>query len=253
MTGEERDAMAGEYVLGTLPREERAEAEVLLVTDAAFAAAVRAWEDRLAPLDARTAPVPPPPAVWPRIEAAVGNPRASLDDEPHVDPRARLADAAGPDADVIDLTRRLRLWRGFTAAATALAAGLAAVVVLDRLPAPDPVAAGRFVAVVNSDGTKPALIVDVDTARGLVTVRPVAAEQPADRSLELWAVPEGQQPVSLGVIDPRDPVIRIRPTRAGVIPTSGAFAVSVEPVGGSPTGQPTGPVVYQGVLIPQPE
>lgn len=253
MTGEERDAMAGEYVLGTLSREERADAEILLVSDPAFAAAVRDWEDRLAPLDAATAPIAPPVALWARVEAAIGNPRAAIAREPHVDPRARLADAAGPEDDVIDLTRRIRRWRGLTAAVTALAAGLAAIVILDRLPSPDPVAAGRYVAVVNQDGSRPALIVDVDTARGLVTVRPVAAEQPADRSLELWAIPEGQQPVSLGVIDPKDPVIRIKPTQAGVIPTSGAFAVSVEPVGGSPTGQPTGPVVYQGVLIPQPE
>jgi anti-sigma-K factor RskA len=92
--------------------------------------------------------------------------------------------------------------------------------------------------------------VDVDTARGIVTVRAVAMEQPSDRSLELWAIPEGGQPVSLGLVDPATAVQRFRPEVSGTIPTRGQFAVSVEPPGGSPTGAPTGPVIYSGILVP---
>jgi anti-sigma-K factor RskA len=167
---------------------------------------------------------------------------------PHVDPRARLVDSAGP-ADFIDLSRSRSRWRAFAAAATALAAGLAAVVVIDRLPTPAR-ETGRYLAVVDADGAPPAMIVDVDIVRGLVTVRSLALLQPAGRALELWAVPEGGQPVSLGVIDPAVPVVRIRPERAGVIPTRGRFTVTAEDPGGSQAGSPTGDVLYSGTLFP---
>jgi anti-sigma-K factor RskA len=197
-------------------------------------------------------PVVPPPSVWRRVEAAIdGEPDAAGDVVPRVDVAARLEDAAGV-ADVIDLRARLARWRALAGGAMAAAAALAAVVVIDRLPLPETAGSGRYLAVVNTDGALPALVVDVDTARGVVTVRAVAAERPADRSLELWAIPEGGQPVSLGLVDPEAPVQRIRPDRAGIIPTRGLFAVSVEPVGGSPTGAPTGPVVYSGALVPAP-
>jgi anti-sigma-K factor RskA len=140
-------------------------------------------------------------------------------------------------------------WRAITAVSTALAAGLAVVVVMDRLPASPESDTGRSLAVVNTDGAPPAFVVDLDVAGGVVTVRPVAADRPAGRDLELWAIPEGRAPVSLGIVNPADPVIRLRPDRPRSLPTRGAIAVSVEPVGGSPTGVPTGPVVYSGRLI----
>lgn len=228
MTPEERDAFAAEYVIGTLDAEERDRARALLARDAAFAALVRAWEDRLAPLDRATAPVEPPRGVFERVVAATGG---------------------GPAGEVVELRRRLSRWRTFAAAAGALAAGLAAVVVLDRSK-PAPEAAQRYVAVVDTDAALPALIVEVDTAGGTVTVRSLAAERPEGRSLELWVIPEGGAPRSLGLIDPQRPVERIVGERAGDLPTAGAFAVSAEPPGGSPTGAPTGPVVYSGALVP---
>lgn len=249
MTPEERDGKAAEFVLGTLPVGERAEAAALIDSDPAFAAAVRAWEDRMAPLDAATAAVEPPARVWERVQRAIGQDPAMV----RVDARERLVDSAGPVADVVDLTRRLRRWRRISGAAMALAAGLAALLVVDRLPqflGTPPAAGARYVAVVNRDASLPALIVDVDTAAGVVTVRPVAAEQPADKSLELWVIPEGQKPRSLGVVDPKDAVIRIGAEKSGPIPAKGIFAVTVEPPGGSPSGDPTGPVVYSGPLIP---
>lgn len=264
MNPEERDQLAAEYVLGTLDAAERRDAVALASRDPDFAASVRAWEDRLAPLDADTAAVPPAATLFQRIEAVIDDAgrlrpdifagsapeqASSSRDVPAVDATGRLEDAAGI-ADVIDLRARLARWRAAAATAMALAAALAAVAVIDRLPKAEVPATGRYLAVVNTDGALPAMIVDVDTAGGTVTVRPVAAETPADRSLELWAIPEGGQPVSLGLVDPATKVQRFRPDRAGVIPTRGLFAVSVEPVGGSPTGAPTGPVIYSGALVP---
>lgn len=245
MTAEERDQRAAEYVLGTLPEEERLAAAALVQSDPPFARSVEAWERRFAPLDAETAPVAPPARLWRRIEAEIEREAAV----PRVDPRQRLADAAGP-ADVVDIRRRLRRWRRIAVAAGALAAGLAGVIVYDRLPLLFGGQGGRYVAVVNRDASLPALIVDVDTLRGSVTVRPVAAERPEGKSLELWVVPDGFAPRSLGLVDPGAPVTRIARERAGPLPAKGVIAVSVEPPGGSPTGSPTGPVIYSGALIP---
>ncbi len=127
---DDRDMMAAEYVLGTLPEEERTAAAERVASDPAFAALVRAWEDRLAPLDRETPPMTPSERVWRRIEAAV----ATEIVVPRGGPRARLVDAAGPVADVIDITRRLRRWRVLAVAATVVAASLAGLIVVDRMP-----------------------------------------------------------------------------------------------------------------------
>jgi anti-sigma-K factor RskA len=194
-----------------------------------------------------------------RVEPSLGTPVGSAppslatgledDEEPRADPRARLEDAAGP-SDLLDTRRKLARWRAFAAGATAVAAGLAAIVLIGLLPDAADRDTGRFLAAMSRDAATPALLVDVNIAEGLVTVRQVGTERPAEGDLELWAVQEGGQPASLGILDPASPVTRIRPNRAGVIPTRGRFDVTAEPQGGSPSGSPTGPVLYSGRLIP---
>jgi anti-sigma-K factor RskA len=142
------------------------------------------------------------------------------------------------------LRRSLNRWRAGAIAASALAAGLA-VFVVDRdlrRPAVQP----SYVAVVNRGGDQPALIVRVDLASGAVFVRPVAAESPSGKSLELWYIGAGKAPKSMGVVN--NDVIKM-PLPAGLSLEKATFAVTIEPKGGSPTGDPTGPVVYSGQLI----
>jgi anti-sigma-K factor RskA len=93
------------------------------------------------------------------------------------------------------------------------------------------------------------LIAEVDTASGVIRIRSLSAQAPAGNSLELWHVPEGGAPRSLGVLEAGAEAQTIRNGAAGQ-PMSGIIAVSVEPEGGSPTGQPTGEVIYTGRLIP---
>ena len=103
-----------------------------------------------------------------------------------------------------------------------------------------------YVAVVNRGGEQPALVIRVDLASGNVYVRPLAAEAPAGKSLELWYIGAGKAPKSMGVVG--DDAIKM-PLPAGLALEKASFAVTVEPKGGSPTGDPTGPVVYSGQLI----
>lgn len=274
MTPEEKDLMAAEYVIGTLPLPERRVFEQAMQRNPALAALVRAWEDRFAALDRVTPPVAPSPHVWGRVSADLGLADAveaptladvagwetvvvPLSPEPQGEDLGTLSredevDPDRPSAEILTLERRVGRWRTLAAIAGAMAAGLAALVVNDRLMPPASLPeAGRYVAVVNTDGSQPALLVSVDTAAGTVTVRSVAAEQPEGRSLELWHIADGGKPVSLGVLDPAAPVLRISADRAGPSPGTGTIAVTVEPPGGSGDKGPTGPVVYSGKLIPE--
>lgn len=221
--GEDIDALAAEYVLGTLDLAERRAAQARVASDPAFRAAVGAWEARLQPL-ADGAPVQAPPvslfsAVSARIDA---------------EPRPGQAD------NVVVLRRQVRRWRLSAGVAAAAAAALLAIVVLDRSVAPQT----EFVAMLTPDGGKPAFILTVDTVRNTLSVRRVADAAPADKSYELWAVEPGAQPKSLGVVQQAS-FTRSLPYK----PQDLVFAVSLEPAGGSTTGAPTGPVVFSGPLL----
>jgi anti-sigma-K factor RskA len=174
--------------------------------------------------------------VWRRIEQAMAEDAAGF------------PGAAYP-SNVVQLRRRLMLWRGAALVGGALAAGLAAFVVLDRAAFPPAAEGGRYMAVIDAEGREPALLAEVDTRRGIIRVLSLAAETPAGSSLELWHVPEGEAPRSLGLLSPGAEAQTLRGAR-DTGPLAGIIAVSVEPEGGSPSGAPTGPVIYSGRLIP---
>jgi anti-sigma-K factor RskA len=111
----------------------------------------------------------------------------------------------------------------------------------------------NLVAILQKDAASPAFLVTVNVDDRTMTVRPVAAHHEAGKSYELWIVQDSLgTPKSLGVID--EPHAMTRPTLAAYkrdVIESATFAVSLEPEGGSPTGAPTGPVVFAGKLIAQ--
>jgi anti-sigma-K factor RskA len=219
MTPEERDALAGEYVLGTLEAREAEAVERVMARDAEMRAAVAAWEARLSPLMALSPPEAPPPALWQRIED-------SLSDAP-AGPR-RVNGGAG------------WLWRGWALGATGLAAGLAALLLLR--PAEPP----RLMTVLLTQRDQPAWV--VETAReGLRLASLNPQPLPPDRVLQLWALPQGATaPVSLGLIPPGG---RITVAPGGLEPQPGMLIeITLEPPGGSPLPRPSGPVQFIGRL-----
>lgn len=218
------DRMAAAYVLGTLRGPARRRFEALLPAHPALRRAVAEWEARLAPLSASVAPVEPDPVVWQRIERALFPP---------------------PSPAALPWWQRLAPWRAWSALATAAAIGLFVVgsqtpppqapivVVLDASPAAAAALQARFVASVTADG------------RALV-LRPLAPLViDGDRALELWAVPAEGVPRSLGLVQPGEATTVLRPQ---LLRGTTAFAVSLEPSGGSPTGAPSGPIVSLGRL-----
>lgn len=68
---DDRDALAAEYVLGTLAADERAQAEMLIATDASFTETVRQWERRLGELNVMVEAVEPPAELWDTIKANI--------------------------------------------------------------------------------------------------------------------------------------------------------------------------------------
>ncbi len=218
---EELQALAGEYVLGVLDPEAAREVEAAVVQNAALAAAIAFWQEQLHPLSRLAAPAEPPAGLWRRIEGA-------------------LAGAAAPAPP--RLWDRVATWRWSTAAAVAVAAGLALYIALAP-PAPGP----GYVAVLHAPQRADAAFVATGGERGLL-LRAVAQERPpGDRGFELWAIPAGAKPRSLGVIPPDG---RIELGHLPVPLSEGmTLAISIEPRTGSPTGQPTGPVVFVGALM----
>lgn len=226
---DEREGLAAEYVLGTLSASERLDAGRLLATDTSFAALVAAWERRLVPLALALEPVEPTGHVRDKVMQAIDG-------------------SASGSGEVVALTRRVRHWRGLALAAGALAAALATVIVLRPAPAPQ---AGRYVAVLQAEGTEPAFLASIDLAGGTIRVRTIAARPQPGKSYELWAVGAGRdKPQSLGVIDAsfRVPAERLGRVDAKALGET-VFAVSLEPEGGSPTGEVTGPVLFVGKLV----
>ena len=220
------DALAAQYVAGTLRGRARARFDSLLPSHPALQRAVAEWQSRLMPLTGVLPEQPPPGRIWQGIEQ-----------------RIWPAEAAQP------WWQRLPFWRTLSGVAMAAVVGLAVlvsvpppalapVVVVLQSTGGDPAVAGNIVASFSGDGR-------AVTAR---TLMPVAIR--ADRVLELWWAPEKGAPTSLGLIKADGATVLSRGQLPGGLRGSGIdyMAVSVEPPGGSPTGKPTGPVVFYGKL-----
>lgn len=231
------DMSAAEYALGTLSAAERLDFERRLTSDADLRRALERWQARLSPLSGALAPVAPPPDLWSAIEGAL----------PPVATRPKLElihGGGGPDK----LRLRIARWRRAAIGLGSLAAALL-VALVGREATRPPDNAQAFVAVVNRDGDQPALIVRVDLASGTVLVRPVAAETPRDKSLELWYIAQGDKPKSMGLVADAPLKLTLPVAADGDQLATAVFAVTVEPRGGSPSGGPTGAIVYKGQLI----
>jgi anti-sigma-K factor RskA len=233
---EERQALAAEYTLGLLTSDEARGARELAATDADFAGEVARWRGRLAPLAGDVESVDPPGNVWSRIASAI--------------------DGTADGSNVIQLRRRVNVWRGATAGMTALAAALAGVLVLQphTVPPPPPVveqpSGPPMVAMLSNDQKDMKVMASWNPAtRQLVLA--VAGEMPADASHahELWVIPAGGKPRSLGTMGGGKQMhMRLADAIAALMENGATVAISVEPPGGSPTGSPTGPVIASGAL-----
>jgi anti-sigma-K factor RskA len=228
--------LAAEHALGVLDGPRRAEADRRYASDAVFQSDVDDWTERLAPMLAECPPHSPSPQVWAAI-------RARLD--------AEHGSAAQPRRRRTGLWHDVRVWRGATAGALALAAASWLVTVTPTPPQAPPAPAPRtpvLAASLASTAGPPLFAVMVDRDRHQVAVVPLYAWSP-DRARELWLIPADGRPRSLGLIAPERPTPLVLPPELDAeARASVTFAVSDEPPGGSPGEGPSGAVLATGAL-----
>jgi anti-sigma-K factor RskA len=223
------DLLAAELVLGLLEGADRVAAEARLVSDQRFAAAVEQWQQRCATI-VDAGELDPPAWMWRAISAKL----AANDDAPI---------AVGPKRST------LRWWQASTALASALALAFG-FVALDRRPAPVQAAviSAPLVAVLSGSDRGILVTVSFDRTSGRLLLTP-AGLHIGKHSAELWVIPDGRKPRSLGVIAEHDPSYRPAPSIAAeALAPGAALAISLEQPGGSPSGQPTGTIILKGKL-----
>lgn len=208
------DRLAADYVLGTMSGAARTRFDRLCQSNRRAAVARQRWEDDFLELSRRLDPVQPSAHIWLSIRR-----------------RIKALSARGPVSS--------RRWSLAIAATVAGIGILLGVLVLQQTPTLRPLAS------LGTDAAHPTW--QVERPRDLSELR-ISAVGPvqlaANRSYELWALPKGGAPVSLGLL-PRSGRMTYTLTGAqrAALLAADKVAVSLEPEGGSPTGAPTGPVL----------
>ncbi len=217
-------ALAGEYVLGLLDAGAQAQANARIATDPEFAAEVIAWSDRFGPL--LGAPDQRPPAhIWEKIAAQI--------------PAATGQDRGQPS---------VRIWQGLTALSASVAAVLGLMLATQPVP-PTPIApAAPLLAALGSDTGATAITARYDRDTGQLLLTPVVVKT-GNLYPELWIIPVGGVPQSLGVINGKSPTqIAILPSQRALMDRGATLAITPEHDGGSASGQPTGPIIASGTI-----
>jgi anti-sigma-K factor RskA len=214
------DRLASEYVLGTLRGPARRRFERWRASTPLVDQRCRFWEERLMRLAKELRPVQPPAHVWPAIQR-----RLKL-----TAPRPAL--------------RRMRSFA--LAASVVLVVGVAGLLYWRSVQTARP----TLVSTISAKSGEPVWQLEVfGTANRLVAHAAKLPARPAGSDYELWALPRGKAPVSLGVLPAEGATTRtLTAIQKEALASSSQVAVSIEPRGGSPTGQPTGDIVFTAPL-----
>lgn len=224
------DFIAAEYVLGVLSADERQAAHRRIESDRVFARLVEAWELRLSPLGDGYPSVQAPDAVKLAVDQRLFGAQS----------------VSGKNVHRVAFWKNFNFWRGFTIAALASAVLFVAV---PRFITPQMPMQSLLVASLAADGSDVKYLVVYDAARRELGLSHVAGDRMANKDFELWMIEGNNKPVSMGVIQRGENIhIRVPPAVQEKLAKGAVLAVSLEQTGGSPTGQPAGPVVAAGDL-----
>jgi anti-sigma-K factor RskA len=223
---DEQDLLAAEFAMGTLEGEVLEHAERLVAEDPKFARDVEAWRRRLSALDRTAAPEKAPDSLWERIER-------SLDG----------SDDTAIQKTVPQAAANQNFWKrcavGGLAASLLLTAGL--VTSVATRPA-EPV----YVAVLLADDKRPGALVQIYDNQEVKLVPLQEFSIPPERVFQVWTLPTPQSaPVSIGLLS-QARSIRLNLSALPSPATNQFFEITLEPAGGSPTGRPTGPILFKG-------
>ena len=233
------DTAAAELALGLLDGAERADALRRVLAEPPFATEVEDWRTHFAALIPSIPDAAPGEALFNRVQASIA-------------PRPALAPVAP--------LRRSWAWPS-VAAISSMAAALMLAVVLTRpgnAPTPDhaptPVGAQALLAAavvptpdaLSGRSDTVSAVYDPDSGALRLTA---AALADARHAAQLWVIGGDGVPHSLGLLHGgATTALTVAPADRTRLAATAVLAVSIEPVGGSTTGLPTGPVVAKGVL-----
>lgn len=224
--------LASEYALGVLDNADMIAAGKRYDNDLLFRQEVDLWHNRLTPMLDDVETMSPGAQVWEKIEAIKFGQSVGADEK---------AESGG-------LWHSLIFWRGFSII-SAMTAAIALGVLL--LPGKNtlPDDGQSLVASLTPTGKAPAFMARFDRNAGALNIRYSQNEYTETKAAELWLIPKDGQPHSLGLLDKRGQAdIIINAGERLIFAEGGILAVSLEPPGGSPTGQPTGPVIASGIM-----
>lgn len=225
------DLIAAEFALGVLEAGPRLAAQARIVSDPPFADRVSAWERRFAPLALEVRPVDVPHRVWTRVQERLGwRPTA-------------------PDSAT---GRSLYFWRLMAGVAATAALALLAVDLVPRWTVPNPSEAqlAKTVTTLSRDDGTPGWLATVDVRHGTVLMVPVPRAPDAQgRAAELWLIPAGQAPRSLGAVSTdRAHTVVVPASLRADLTSRAVLAITLEPAAGIPHAAPTGPIIAKGVV-----
>lgn len=225
-----RELLAGEYVLGLLRGAARRRFERLLIEDARLRAEVVNWEEKFAASNRGLKPLTPPSSVWKRLEARVKVEEIS---------NKRLGRSPNFKA----------LWGGSAAIAAVIV--LVVGIFIGRSLVTTPAAAPAYLAVMSSAKGQPLWLITVHPNSRRVDMEALADNTPPPgKSYELWMLPGSGKPIPMGLMNSSGSTSEtVSAEIIAAITNVKELAISIEPYGGSPTGQPTGPVVYVSPLV----
>lgn len=232
---EDREGLAIEYALGTLPDDEREAASGARAQDNLLDQAIKGWERRLTPLLLLLPDAEPSPAVWEKIARRI---------------ESLPAGTSTQTSALQQMLSQLRFWR--TLALIALLALLAAFgLLLKPMLQPPPELAPSLVAALQKESAPPAFLIGLDEKQQALKIVALGEPAPAGKDYELWIIADGlKAPRSLGVVHTDSARL---PANFGALPAAAihgaTLAITLEPAGGSPTGAPTGPVLFSGKFV----
>ena len=219
----EPDTAAAELALGVLDGAERAGALRRMIGEPDFAREVERWRDHFALLFAGVAEVRAPDGLFEKIEARIGGTNA-----------------------VVPIRRSA--WKPAALAASVAALLMTAVALRPVEAPPVPIATAPMIAAMaltDTNASQPALY---DAGSGMVKM-PGPMPIPAGRSAQLWVIEGDNAPKPLGTFRATGPGTYEADAKMGAVIAPGTkLAITLEPMGGSPTGKPTGPVIASGLL-----
>lgn len=224
-----RDALASEYILGTLQGKARQRFEKMLDSDPELRLRVQEWSHRLAPLSSGLKPVTPPASVWSKIHHRIRGKKHGLLSRLH-------------------LWANLNFWRGLSMATASL---LVAMISLSILPTQQLAEKEQMMVVVNNRFAQPVWIIETSSKDEMMMVKTLrTVDMGPDKTCALWLTWDDGMTMSLGLLPEKAGMMEMKkPPMPGRSLDKAKVVVSLEPMQKYDKSNINGPLLFSEKFI----